>query len=87
MTELPKAIFTKILTYIDYREHRRVATDFVENIMEDYHKYDDGGGWGICLTDEDRYRLDMNWQEYLKSGLPTYEEWEKLNNQQRCRWS
>ena len=34
MTELPKEIFSKILTYIDYRDHRRVATDAVEEILD-----------------------------------------------------
>lgn len=34
MTELPKEIFSEILTYINYSEHRRVATDAVEEILD-----------------------------------------------------
>tara|TARA_A100001015_G_C15041582_1_gene740048 strand:+ start:4211 stop:4600 length:390 start_codon:yes stop_codon:yes gene_type:complete len=34
MTEFPKEIFSKILTFIDYRDHRRVATDTVEEILD-----------------------------------------------------
>ena len=34
MTELPKEIFSKILTFIDYRDHRRVATDAVQEILD-----------------------------------------------------
>ena len=34
MTEIPKEIFFKILTFIDYRDHRRVATDAVKEILD-----------------------------------------------------
>ena len=34
MTEFPKEIFSKILTFIDYRDYRKVATDAVKEILD-----------------------------------------------------
>lgn len=62
MTELPKEIFSKILTYIDYREIRKVATEVVKEFIGKYLIYD--CRWmGIERERRRRWRdLNMAWR-------------------------
>ena len=92
MTELPKEIFSKILTYIDYREHHKVATDAVEEILyagsinaELINQNIQLNNW---LVDSENpfspftlLREAIAREQRFHDGLITIDEWEELEEQ------